>query len=171
LLCVHESAADALLDAVLRMLDGCRPAPLPAEPLRDRALAQIAVLGHAGGTVLRGGTVPDDARHRMGWLLPPTVIMAGAMHGEAGRMASGPAEPTGPVLTVVTWRSAAEIAGAFRHPRYADGMACAWGLDAAEVDAAALPHAVLLHESAPATALANGTLPPAWTAGIQVTSH
>jgi acyl-CoA reductase-like NAD-dependent aldehyde dehydrogenase len=170
LLCVHESAADALLDAVLRMLDACRPAPLPAEPLRDRALAQIAALRRAG-TVLRGGAVPDDARHRMGWLLPPTVIMAGAMHGEGGRMASGPAEPTGPVLTVVTWRSATEIAGAFRHPRYADGMACAWGLDAAEVDAAGLPHAVLLRESAPATALAAGTLPSAWTGGIRVPSH
>jgi acyl-CoA reductase-like NAD-dependent aldehyde dehydrogenase len=170
LLCVQESVADALLDAVLSTLDACCPAPLPTEPLRDRALAQIAALGRAG-TVLRGGAVPDDARHRMGWLLPPTVIMAGPVHGEGGRVATGPIEPTGPVLTVVTWRTAAEIAGAFRHPRYADGMACIWGLDAAEAAAAGLPHAMVLHESTPATALANGTLPPAWTAGIQVHGH
>jgi len=167
LLCVQESAADVLLDAVLRALDACCPAPLPTGPLRDRALAGIAALRRAG-TVVRGGAVPDDARHRMGWLLPPTVIMAGAMHGEGGRMASGPAEPTGPVLTVLTWRSAGEIAGAFRHPRYADGLACVWGLDAAEVEAAGLPHAMVLRESTPAIAFASGTLPPAWTAGIRV---
>jgi len=83
-------------------------------------------------------------------------------------MASGPAEPTGPVLTVLTWRSAGEIAGAFRHPRYADGLACVWGLDAAEVEAAGLPHAMVLRESTPAIAFASGTLPPAWTAGIRV---
>jgi hypothetical protein len=47
--------------------------------------------------------------------------------------------------------------------RYADGMACTWGLDDAELDRAALPHTVILRETTPITALADGTLPMAWT--------
>jgi acyl-CoA reductase-like NAD-dependent aldehyde dehydrogenase len=168
LLCVHSSAADALVDAILARLETCRPAPLPSEPLRDRALARVAALLARGATLLRGGLVPDDARHRMGWVLPPTVIMAGAIHGEAALAATGQgglADPVGPVLTVVTWRSPAELAGMFRQPRHADGVACAWGLSDAELAAAALPHTVLPRETTPVTALADGTLPAAWTGG------
>ena len=166
LLCVGSSAADALVDAILARLETCHPAPLPAEPLRDRALAGIAAAAAAGATVLRGGLVPDDARHRMGWVMPPAVIMAGPVSGEAARAATGGADPVGPVLTIVTWRSPAELAGMFSHPRYADAMACAWGFDDAELAAAALPHTVFLRETTPLTALADGTLPTAWTGGL-----
>jgi len=170
LLCVHSSVADALLDAILARLETCHPAPLPAEPLRDRALARVAALLARGGRLLRGGQVPDDVRHRMGWVLPPTVIMAGAMRGEAAVAATGPADPVGPILTVVTWRSPAELAGMFPHPRYGDGMACTWGLDDAELAGAALPHTVILPEKTPIAALAGGRLPAAWTADASIRS-
>ncbi len=143
-LCAREEVAGALTEAVAASLAGCRPAPLPAEPLRDRALAMIAEQRAAGARLIRGGAVPDDARHRMSWIVPPTLLAAGHAGGPAGRAVLA-AEPTGPVLTIVTWRSPGDLAGLFAHPRYADGLACAWGLDDA--------------------ALAAGSLPPAWTGG------
>jgi acyl-CoA reductase-like NAD-dependent aldehyde dehydrogenase len=167
LLSVQAEAAGQVVDAVLARLPGCTPAPLPAEPLRTRALSQVAALRAAGARVLRGGTVPDDAAHRMGWLLPPTVVTAGAMRGGPGSHSQGTAagDPLGPVLTVVTWRSPAELAGTLPHPRYADAVACVWGLDDGELAAAGLPHAVILREAAPVTALRDAALPAAWTGG------
>lgn len=51
-----------------------------------------------------------------------------AAYRSKGSLAVQPqARPLGPVLTVVTWRSAAEPAGTLHHPRYADAVACAWG--------------------------------------------
>jgi acyl-CoA reductase-like NAD-dependent aldehyde dehydrogenase len=167
LLSVQAEAAGQVVDAVLARLPGCTPAPLPAEPLRTRALSQVAALRAAGARVLRGGTVPDDAAHRMGWLLPPTVVTAGAMRGGPGSHSQGTAagDPLGPVLTVVTWRSPAELAGTLPHPRYADAVACVWGLDDDELAAARLPHGVILREAAPVTALHDAALPAAWTGG------
>ena len=155
------------MDAIRAGLDSCRTAPLPAEPLRDRALAWIAALRAAGATV-HAGAVPDDARHRMGWVLPPALVMAGPVRDEPGLAAPGRAEPIGPVLTVLTWRSPREIAGAFTQPRHADGIACAWGLDDAELGDAGLPHTVVLRAATPLAALADGTLPMAWTAGKEI---
>jgi len=167
LLSVQAEAAGQVVDAVLARLPGCAPAPLPTEPLRTRALSQVAALRAAGARVLRGGTVPDDTAHRMGWLLPPTVVTAGAMRGGPGSDSRGTAagEPLGPVLTVVTWRSPAELAGTLPHPRYADAVACVWGLDDGEIAAARLPHAVILREAVPVTALHDAVLPAAWTGG------
>jgi acyl-CoA reductase-like NAD-dependent aldehyde dehydrogenase len=167
LLSVQVEAAGQVIDAILARLADCTPAPLPAEPLRRRALAGITALAARGGRVLRGGNVPDDAAHRMGWLLPPTVITAGTMRdgpGSPSRAATA-VESVGPVLTVVTWRSPAELAGTLPHPRYADAIACAWGLDEAEVTAARLPHRVVVTNAGPTTALRGGLLPVAWTGG------
>jgi acyl-CoA reductase-like NAD-dependent aldehyde dehydrogenase len=168
LLAVQAEAAGQVVDAILARLPGCLPAPLPTEPLRNRALHRIAALRAEGARVLRGGTVPDDAVHRMGWLLPPTVITAGAMKGGPGspRRGQSVGEPTGPVLTVVTWRSPGEIAGTLPHRRYSDGIACTWGLSRAELDAARLPHGTILHGTEPLTALSSALLPPAWTGGL-----
>src|SRR5271165_6126734 len=107
LLSVQAEAAGQVVDAVLARLPGCVPAPLPTESLRTRSLSQVAALRAEGARVLRGGMVPGDAAHRMGWLLPPTVVTAGAMRGGPGSHSRGtPAgESLGPVLTVVTWRS------------------------------------------------------------------
>jgi len=167
LLGVQAGAAGPVVDAVLARLDGCAPAPLPSEPLRRRALARVAALAARGGRVLRGGTVPDDAAHRMGWLMPPTVITAGAVRGGPASpgLATAAGEPTGPVLTIVTWRSPAELAGILPHPRYADGIACAWGLDDADITAAQLPHRAVLTNTGPATAVRHALLPAAWTGG------
>ena len=167
LLSVQAEAAGQVVDAVLARLPGGAAAPLPTEPLRTRALSQVAALQAAGARVLRGGTVPDDAAHRMGWLLPPTVVTAGAMRGGAGSHSRGTAagESLGPVLTVVTWRSPAELAGTLPHPRYADAIACVWGLDDGELAAARLPHPVILQEATPMTALHDALLPAAWLGG------
>jgi|SRR5271165_449794 len=167
LLSVQAEAAGHVVDAVLARLPGCMPAPLPTEPLRIRALSQVAALRAEGARVLRGGLVPDDATHRMGWLLPPTVVTAGAMRGGPGSHSRGTSAgaPLGPVLTVVTWRSPAELAGTLPHPRYADAVACVWGLDDDELDAARLPHAVILRDAVPMNALHDALLPAAWMGG------
>ncbi len=164
-LCAHEEIAGALTEAVAASLAECRPAPLPAEPLRDRALAAIASLRAAGARLICGGTVPDDARHRMGWIVPPTLLAAGPAGGPASRAALA-AEPTGPVLTILTWRSPADLAGIFAHPRYADGLALTWGIDDAEFRVARLPHTTAVSETTPLAALAAGSLPPAWIGGL-----
>jgi acyl-CoA reductase-like NAD-dependent aldehyde dehydrogenase len=158
-LCVQTDVAGPITDAIMAKLEQCRPAPLPAESLRDRALARIASLKLGGAHLLGGGVVPDDARHRMGWILPPTVLAAGAASHLTG------AEPIGPVLTMLTWRRAADLAGLFLDPRYRQGLAFTWGLHAASLQAAALPHAGIVREAAPVTALADGLLPAAWTGG------
>ncbi len=167
LLSVQAEAAGQVVDAVLARLPGCGPAPLPTEPLRTRAVSQVAALRAEGARVLRGGMVPDDAAHRMGWLVPPTVVTAGAMRGGPGSHSRGTSggEPLGPVLTVVTWRSPAEVAGTLPHPRYADAVACVWGLDDDELAAARLPHAVILRDATPMNALHDALLPAAWMGG------
>lgn len=164
MLCVHVGIADRLADALLTRLRACQPAPLPTEPLRNRAIAQITAMVAAGAHVISGGVIPDDARHRMGWILPPTVLEAGTVQdwAAAARM---PDEPVGPVLAVLTWRSPADMAGIFRHPRHADGIASIWALDDADVAAADLPHATILRQAPPIMALANGSLPAAWAGG------
>ena len=43
-LCVQTDVAGPITDAIMAKLEQCRPAPLPAESLRDRALARIASL-------------------------------------------------------------------------------------------------------------------------------
>jgi acyl-CoA reductase-like NAD-dependent aldehyde dehydrogenase len=170
LLSVQAEAAGQVVDAVLARLPGCVPAPLPTEPLRTRALSQVAALRAEGARVLRGGMVPDDAAHRMGWLLPPTVVTAGAMRGGPGSHSRGTSagEPLGPVLTVVTWRSPAELTGTLPHPRYADAVACVWAVDDDELAAARLPHAVILRDAAPMNALHDGLLPAAWMGGYAI---
>jgi acyl-CoA reductase-like NAD-dependent aldehyde dehydrogenase len=170
LLSVQAGAAGPVVDAVLARLPDCVPAPLPTESLRTRALSQVAALRAEGARLLHGGMVPDDAAHRMGWLLPPTVITAGAMRGGPGSHSRGASagEPLGPVLTVVTWRSPAELAGTLPHPRYADAVACVWGLDDGELGAARLPHAVILRDAAPPNAPYDALLPAAWMGGYAV---
>jgi acyl-CoA reductase-like NAD-dependent aldehyde dehydrogenase len=170
LLAVQAEIAGQVLDAVLARLPECTPAPLPSEPMRKRALARLAALGSEGARILSGGTIPDDAEHRMGWLMPPAIVAAGAVSGGAGsrRRNTSAGESTGPVLTVATWRSPGELAGAFTHPRYADGIACVWGLDQSELAAARLPHSVILNETPPAIALGGGRLPAAWTGGLRI---
>jgi hypothetical protein len=51
------------------------------------------------------------------------------------------------------------------HPRYADAVACVWGLDDDELAAARLPQAVILQEATPMTALHDALLPAAWMGG------
>jgi acyl-CoA reductase-like NAD-dependent aldehyde dehydrogenase len=150
LLAVHRDAADAVLAAVLARVPECRPAPLPAEPLRRRALAYVDDLRAHGGVVRYGGSVPDDIEHRMGWLVPPVVVTMDAP-------ADIP-EPVGPVLTVVTWRRPDELAVALTHPRYTDGIACVWA--AAGVP---LPQTSIVDSGGPGVALAEGRLPSAWS--------
>ena len=66
---------------------------------------------------------------------------------------------------MLTWRRAADLAGLFLDPRYRQGLAFTWGLHTASLQAAALPHAGIVREAAPVTALADGLLPAAWTGG------
>lgn len=88
------------------------PSPLPAEPLRDRTLAWIAVRAAPdgmGAAARRDHVGPDTGQ------------------GQSGR--------TGTHRT---------DSGDFAQPRHADGIACAWGLDDAELGDAGLPHTVVV---------------------------
>src|SRR5208283_2756490 len=158
-----DQVAAAVTEA-LRVHSAGGPLHLPLLSVQAEAAGQVvdAVLAR-----LPGGMLPDDATHRMGWLLPPTVVTAGAMRGGPGSHSRGTSAgaPLGPVLTVVTWRSPAELAGTLPHPRYADAVACVWGLDDDELDAARLPHAVILRDAVPMNALHDALLPAAWMGG------
>jgi acyl-CoA reductase-like NAD-dependent aldehyde dehydrogenase len=66
LLAVHRDGQEAVLQAVTERLSGTSSAPLPTEPLRQRALARIRYLVEAGAEVRLGGSsLPDDIEHRM----------------------------------------------------------------------------------------------------------
>ena len=160
LLAVHADCADAVLAALLPALAGTAAAPLPAEPLRRRAASRIDALVSAGAkTLLGGAAVPDDVAHRMGWRLPPTVLHLGTASSPAVA-AEQASEPVGPVLGVFIWRDRAELAGAFRSPRAADGVATLWGADQAL--AMSLPHGLAVDGASGALSAGGATLPAAW---------
>jgi acyl-CoA reductase-like NAD-dependent aldehyde dehydrogenase len=157
LLTVHGSVADEVTAAVLTRLPECRPAPLPAESLRHRALAYLAKLSTGGARILSGGTVPDDAAHRMGWLMPPVVAVAD------GPPVDSAGEPTGPVLTISVWRRPEEIAARLTLARYSDGIACLWGDPTGLAEL--LPQRSVVVGVGPAAALTSDAGPlPRWCA-------
>jgi acyl-CoA reductase-like NAD-dependent aldehyde dehydrogenase len=161
LLLVHASRAAAVTEAVLARLPHCRPAPLPSEPLRCRALERVVALRDGGAEVLSGGAVPDDAAHRMAWRMPAVVVAGHLPPDLAG-------EPIGPVLVIRPWHRADELAAVLDHPRYADGIACLWGLERADPVAGRLPQTVTVEESGPAAALTGAAgLPAPWTGGLR----
>lgn len=167
-LLVHEAVHDRVVDAVLAALPAVAAAPLPSEPVRRRALALVEELRAAGLDVRTGGAVPDDVRHRMGWVLPPTVLTGGVLgHGPP----PGGAVPLGPVLDVRAWRTTAELAGAFADPRYRSGTAAVWGLADGELAGAALPHSLVLRCAGPAAALAVGGVAPGWLSATPGTTR
>ncbi len=139
LLCAQETRAPAIAEAIAARLPMIQPAPLPAEPLRQRALARIEQLGAAGARLVHGGAVPDDARHRMGWIIPPALLDLGHA-GTPAATAALASEPLGPVLLVLTWRTPDDLDGIFTHPRYADGAAFLAGVSEDEIKQANLPH-------------------------------
>jgi hypothetical protein len=108
----------------------------------------------------------------MGWRLPPTVLYLGAASSPAVA-AEQASEPLGPVLGVFTWRDRAELAGAFRSPRAADGVATLWGAERAL--AMSLPHnpvvdgaSGLVVDGAPGPLSAGcAALPAAWLGGAR----
>lgn len=157
LVAAHADVADDLVEAVLAATTNLVPAPLPTETVRRRATAAVEALRAAGATVHSGGRIPDDIPHRMGWLLPPTVLTGMPLSGAGDR-----AELLGPVLDIRIWTSPEELAGAFPAFRYTCGTASVWGLGEREAAAAALPQQLVLRSEGPAAALRAGRLPTAW---------
>lgn len=162
LLAVHRDRVDDVVPAVLAALDGTVAAPLPTEALRYRALSRIEALRDAGAQVLLGGTrIPDDIPHRMGWRIPPTVLMLGDAAGTEGSAdnsalrAEQAGAPMGPVLGVLTWSEPGDLGSALTAVRAGDGVAVVWGT----VDGR-LPHASVVAGPGPAA------LPAAWSGGL-----
>lgn len=159
LLAVHRDRVDDVVPAVLAALDGTVAAPVPTEALRYRALSRIETLRDAGARVLLGGTrIPDDIPHRMGWRIPPTVLMLGSVEsaGENPALRADQAgAPLGPVLGILTWSEAAELGSALTAVRAGDGVAVVWGT----VDGR-LPHASTVAGPGPAA------LPASWSGGL-----
>jgi acyl-CoA reductase-like NAD-dependent aldehyde dehydrogenase len=155
LLAVHADRQAEVVDAVLAAVVGDTPAPLPTEALRRRALDRVEVLRAAGARLIRGGVVPDDADHRMGWRIPATILTMPTADAPPG-------EPLGPILTILPWRHPSRLAAALRHPRHTDGIARTWGLSPTDTVALALPHPVTLHEAESRHLLTGHHLPPGW---------
>jgi acyl-CoA reductase-like NAD-dependent aldehyde dehydrogenase len=126
LLALHRDAPPGVLETVLERLTGTVAAPLPTEPLRARALARLDALTGAGASVLLGGRVPDDVTHRMGWRIPPTVLMLGEAGTPAARCDRDPA-PLGPLLSVLTWDNWPDLAQHLSMERHRQGVAAVWG--------------------------------------------
>ncbi len=126
LLALHRDAPPAVLETVLERLTQTVAAPLPTEPLRARALARLDALTGAGASVLLGGHVPDDVTHRMGWRIPPTVLMLGEAGTPAARCDQDLA-PLGPLLSVLTWDDWPDLTQHLSEERHAHGVAAVWG--------------------------------------------
>ena len=126
LLALHRDAPPTVLKTVLERLSGMVAAPLPTEPLRARTLARLDALTGAGASVLLGGHVPDDITHRMGWRIPPTVLMLGEAGTPAARCERGLA-PLGPLLSILTWEDWPDLAQHLSKERHAHGVAAVWG--------------------------------------------
>ena len=164
LLAVHEDRAEPVLTAVLERLSRTAAAPLPAEPLRRRALDRIGSLVAAGAEVLAGGAkLPDDIAHRMGWRMPPTVLALGSP-GSPAVAAEQASVPLGPVLSVITWQDWSRLGGVFTSQRARPGIASVWG--AGQPAAAPLGFGLVAAGSS-ASALLTASLPPAWTGGAR----
>lgn len=163
-LVVHADTAGPVVDAVVAAVSATRPAPLPTEPVRERALAAVRALGRLGGRVLTGGGVPDDVAHRMGWLVPATVVTVGAVGSRLGpRSDDDPwREPLGPVVAVATWRAPSDLADAFSRSRFGDGIG--WVHRVGD-DAAATLTGVVRQARGTEHGVDADDLPAAWTAG------
>ena len=162
LLAVHRDRVDDVVPAVLAALDGTVAAPLPTEALRYRALSRIEALRDAGAQVLLGGTrIPDDIPHRMGWRIPPTVLMLGDVDGSEGSGENSALRteqagaPLGPVLGVLSWSQPGDLGSALTAVRAGNGVAMVWGT----VDGR-LPHASVVPGPGPAA------LPASWSGGL-----
>jgi acyl-CoA reductase-like NAD-dependent aldehyde dehydrogenase len=162
LLAVHRDCHESVLQAVTDRLSRTAAAPLPTEPLRQRALRRIRYLVEAGAQVRLGGSsLPDDIEHRMGWRIPPTVLMLGAA-GSPAALAEQASVPLGPVLGILSWDSESELGPAFTAPRNGAGIASIVG--AGHWAAASLPHGLVT--TGPPAALTDMTaLPAAWLGG------
>lgn len=160
LLAVHADRVDEVVPAVLAALDGTVAAPLPTEALRYRALSRIETLRDAGAQVLLGGTrIPDDIPHRMGWRIPPTVLMLGSVagkldssHENSALRADQASAPLGPVLGVLSWTEPGELGSALTAVRAGNGVAVVWGTADGR-----LPHASIVTGPGPAA------LPASWS--------
>jgi acyl-CoA reductase-like NAD-dependent aldehyde dehydrogenase len=164
LLAVHRGEAGSLLPAILEQLSRTVAAPLPTEPLRRRALGRIRSLVDVGAEALLGGRdLPDDVAHRMGWRIPPTVLMLGAADSPAAR-AERASVPLGPVLGVITWNRWEELGAAFTAARSRDGIASVCG---AFAHAGSLPHGLVIRGVPAVSLLDRATLPAAWLGGVR----
>ncbi|WP_319446886.1 MULTISPECIES: aldehyde dehydrogenase family protein [unclassified Mycobacterium] len=123
---LHTTVATQVLEAIMAEVTTVRPAPLPTEPLRRRAMTRLDMLRTAGARVLAGATIPDDIEHRMGWRIPATVVNLGDAQRAAPLLRSV-GEPLGPILTVAHWTTHQDLDALFAAPRHLDGYAGTWG--------------------------------------------
>lgn len=159
LLAVHADEAEMVTGRVFEALLATVAAPLPTEPLRAAARVGVSAVVGAGAQVRLGGTaLPDDIQHRMGWLLPPTVLSLGALTSPAAR-AFRAAPPLGPVLGIVTFEELTSLEGWFDGRRYADGVAQIWG---AQGSAPQLPHNLVVTRDPDADYTEGMRIPPSW---------
>lgn len=163
LLAVHRDIAEPVLASVADTLATMVPAPLPAEPLRRRAVDGIEKLVATGARIVLGGPLlPDDVTHRMGWRMPPTILTLGSPDSPAA-LTEQSLVPLGPILGVVTvdqWDDLAAAFSMFSARRVADGIARVWDADAGVVPS--LPHGLVVTEASPGDLLTDAALPAAW---------
>lgn len=158
---VHQDIADRVIEAVTEQVAKVRPAPLPVELQRRRAMSRVHRLAVAGGRIRCGGKVRDDIAHRMGWLVSPTVIELGPA-ARAVPLLDAVGEPIGPILTVCTWATHSDLDRLFTHPRHRDGYGAIWGDDIGHNTAA---FGAIVRGQGPQAAARAGLVPRAWFDG------
>lgn len=161
----HSRVAPAVLDALVDALSDITPAPLPSDPIRQRAIGRLGALCAGGAQVLLGGKIPDDIEHRMGWRIPPVVVDLGDS-GRAADLLTSAGDPLGPILTVVRWTTDEDLEELFGDPLFADSYGSVWG-DGFVDDF--IRFGAMARSQIPIEMACDGKLPAAWS-GRQLTT-
>lgn len=164
LLALHRDQAGPVLKELLPVLSCVVPAPLPTEPVRQRARDRVDELVGAGAEVLLGGSnLPDDVEHRMGWRMRPTVVLLGEP-GSRAVAAEQANSPLGPVLSIVTWSHWHELTRAFNSQRASSGIARV--AHSVGTSATGLPHGLVVSALSSRDGFSAAILPSGWWGGV-----
>ncbi|MDO8308980.1 MAG: aldehyde dehydrogenase family protein [Actinomycetota bacterium] len=164
LLALHRDQVGSVLNELLPLLSRTVPAPLPTEPVRQRARDRVDALVAVGAEVLLGGSsLPDDVEHRMGWRMRPTVVLLGEP-GSQAVAAEQASSPLGPVLSIITWSHWHELTDVFNTQRASSGIATV--AHSVGTNATGLPHGLVESALSSRDAFNAAILPAAWWGGV-----
>lgn len=152
LVLVPAAGLEAVLTALRNRLRGRTAAPVATGVDRNRIERRLLAL--APGLIRAGGRIPDDVMHRMGWFVPPTLVVRDLADALAEDLVDG-----GPVVTLAAYDRLEDVV--LDRPAHAHGVLTLVGIAADE--APLFPG--LVSEATPWELLDAGHVPDAWVAG------